>query len=475
MSRRYRRLVTISLVLMDVLLINTAFALAYWVRYELQWFRAVDMAYYAPYQRYVPFAIVLTILLLTIYRIEGVYHQPRGASWLDEAYAILNGTTTGIVFVVFIAYFYRPLSYSRLIFLYAGALTVLALSLSRLGKAWLWNHLRRKGIGVDRLLIVGAGEIGRTLMRHIVAQPELGCQVVGFLDDDPHRGSTDIGRFRALGGIPNLLQVIREQRIDEVLISLPWTHHRKILGLVDQCARERVRARIVPDLFRLALSRVDVDHIGGVPVIGLREPAIGVWQRVFKRSLDLIVAVLGLVLPFPLFLLVALAIKLESPGPVLFTQARLGRSGREFAIYKFRSMHQGAEEKKEELVDLNEASGPIFKIRDDPRLTTVGRVLRRWSLDELPQLYNVLRGEMSLVGPRPPTPAEVAKYEDWQRKRLTVRPGMTGLRQVSGRSELPFAEMMLLDVYYVENWSPALDAKILFRTVPKWLSGEGAY
>lgn len=475
MSKRHPRLVTTGLVLTDVLLINIAFLLAYWLRYRLQWFRAVGEAYYAPFQRYIPFAVVLTILLLIIYWLGGVYRQRRGSSWLDEAYAILNGTATGIVFMVFIAYIYRPLSYSRLIFLYVGAFIVLLLSLSRLGKTWLWDHLRRKGIGVDRILIVGAGEIGRTLMRHIVAQPQLGYRAVGFVDDDPQRGSTDIGRFRALGRVSNLLRLVQEEQVDEVLITLPWSYHRKILSIVDQCERERVRARIVPDLFQLALSRVDVDNIGGVPVIGLREPTIEVWQRVFKRSLDLTAALGGLVLLSPLFLLIALAIKLNSPGPVLFRQTRVGRGGREFTIHKFRSMHQGAEEEKEGLADLNEVRGPVFKIRNDPRLTPVGRVLRRWSLDELPQLYNVLRGEMSLVGPRPPTPSEVAAYQDWHMKRLAVSPGMTGLWQVSGRSELPFDEMALLDIYYVENWSPALDAKILLRTVPKWLGGEGAY
>jgi len=475
MFKRYHRLITLGLVLMDVLLINAAFALAYWVRYELQWFKAVDTAYYIPFRRYVPFAIVLTILLLVIYRMEGVYHQHRGASWFDEAHAILSGTTTGIVVMVFIAYFYRPLSYSRLIFLYAGGLIVVLLSLERLGKAWLWAYLRRRGVGVDRILIVGAGEIGRTLMRHIVAQPELGYQVVGFVDDDPRRGSTDIGRFRALGGIPNLPHIIQEEQVDEVLITLPWAYHRKILAIVDQCVREQVRARIVPDLFQLSLSRVDVDNIGGVPVIGLREPTISTWQRVLKRSLDLVVALLGMLLMIPLFLLIGLAIKLDSPGPILFTQTRVGQGGRKFPIYKFRSMRQGAEEEKGKLADLNEVRGPVFKMRDDPRRTRVGRVLRRWSLDELPQLYNVLRGEMSLVGPRPATPDEVAQYEDWHLKRLAVRPGMTGLWQVSGRSELPFDEMVLLDIYYVENWSLALDVKILLRTVPKWLSGEGAY
>lgn len=475
MFKQHPRLITTGLVLTDVLLINLGFAMAYWLRYRLQWFRAVGEAYYAPFQRYIPFAVVLTILLLLIYWSAGVYRQRRGSSWFDEVYAILNGTTTGIVFLVFIAYFYRPLAYSRLIFLYAGGFIVALLGLGRLGKAWLWAHIRRQGIGVDRVLIVGAGEIGRTLMRHIVAQPELGYRVVGFVDDDPLRGSTDIGRFRALGGISNLSRMIHQEQADEVLITLPWTYHRKILSIVDQCERERVRARIVPDLFQLSLSRVDVDNIGGVPVIGLREPTIDVRQRVFKRSLDLLAALGGLVLFLPIFVLIALAIKLGSPGPVLFSQRRVGRGGREFMIHKFRSMRQGAEEEKEGLADLNEVRGPVFKIRNDPRLTPVGRLLRRWSLDELPQLLNVLRGEMSLIGPRPPTPAEVADYQDWHMKRLAVRPGMTGLWQVSGRSRLPFDEMALLDIYYVENWSPALDAKILLRTIPKWLSGEGAY
>jgi exopolysaccharide biosynthesis polyprenyl glycosylphosphotransferase len=475
MFKRYHRLVTTGLALMDVLLINVAFILAYWVRYELQLFRAVDMAYHAPFQRYVPFALVLTALLLTIYRVEGVYRQKRGISWFDESYAILTGTATGIIVMVFIAYFYRPLSYSRLIFLYAGAFIVLLLSLSRLGKAWLWAHLRRQGIGVDRVLIVGAGEIGRTLMRHIVAQPGLGYRVVGFVDDDPQRGSTDIGRFRALGRIQNLSHAIQEEQVDEVFITLPWTYHRKILDIVEQCARQQARARIVPDLFQLSLSHVDVDNIGGVPVIGIRQPSIEAWQRIAKRSLDLVGALAGMVCLLPVLPLITLAIKLDSPGPVLFTQARVGQGGTRFAVYKFRSMRQGAEREKGELADLNEASGPLFKMRDDPRCTRVGRVLRHWSLDELPQLYNVLKGDMSLVGPRPATPDEVAQYENWHLKRLAVPPGMTGLWQVSGRNELPFDEMVLLDIYYVENWTPALDIKILLRTVPKCLSGEGAY
>jgi lipopolysaccharide/colanic/teichoic acid biosynthesis glycosyltransferase len=176
-----------------------------------------------------------------------------------------------------------------------------------------------------------------------------------------------------------------------------------------------------------------------------------------------------------LMIISALAIKLDSPGPIIFRQKRVGARGQEFVVFKFRSMREGADEEKEWLLNLNEMNGPLFKMRADPRTTRVGRCLRRLSLDELPQLFNVLRGEMSLVGPRPHTSAEVAQYQNWQQQVLEAPPGMTGLAQVSGRSQLSFDEQCLLDIYYIENWSPALDLKILLRTVPKALSGEGAY
>ena len=475
MFERHRRLLSLGTVLVDALLINLAFFIAYWVRYDLQWFRAVDPAYDAPFRVYVPFAVVLTALLLIAYKLNGVYDQRRGASWFDEAYSILSGTTTGILIMVAITFFYRPRYYSRLLFLYAGLLIIVLLGLSRLVRSLLWGWLRRRGIGVERVLIVGAGEVGRAVMRSIMAQPELGYQVVGFVDDDPERGRTDIGRFKALGGIENLPRVVQDEDIDEVIITLPWMHHRKILSIMRECERGRVRARIVPDLFQLSISRVKVEDLGGIPVIGLREVSISGWNLALKRAVDLAVALAGLILLSPLFLLIAIAIKLDSPGPVLFKQVRVGKGGRPFVLYKFRSMRVGAEKELPKLRDLNETTGPIFKMRDDPRCTRVGRFLRRTSLDELPQFYNILRGEMSLVGPRPPLPSEVEQYQEWHKKRLEVRPGMTGLWQISGRSELSFDEMCLLDIYYAESWSLMLDIKILFKTIPALLLGRGAY
>ncbi len=475
MFERYRRLFSLTMALVDVVLINVAFAAAYWVRYELQWFRAVDPAYYAPFRAYIPFALALTVLLMIAYKLGGVYNQPRGASWLDEVYALIGGTTTGIVIITAMTFWFRPRVYSRLMFLWAGLLIITLLSASRLIKRWVWGSLMRRGIGVDRVLIVGAGEVGRRLMRNIVAQPELGYRIIGFVDDDPEKNRTDIGRFRAFGGIENLPRVVQEEAIDEVIITLPWMYHRKILGIMRQCERERVRARIVPDLFQLALSRVDIEDLGGIPIIGVKEVSITGWNLAFKRISDIAFSLIGLILFSPLMLLIALAIKLDSPGPVLFKQIRVGKGGQKFVFYKFRSMHQGAEEEQPKLTDLDEVVGPTFKIRNDPRCTRVGKILRRTSLDELPQLYNVLRGEMSLVGPRPALPSEVEQYKEWHRRRLEISPGITGLWQVSGRSELTFDEMCLLDIYYLENWSPLLDLKIALKTIPAVIIGTGAY
>jgi len=296
-----------------------------------------------------------------------------------------------------------------------------------------------------------------------------------LVDDNPDKGRADIGRVKGLGGLDKLAEIVDCEAVDQVLITLPWMYHRKIMGIVHECQRKRVEARIVPDMFQMSLSQVDVDDLGGIPLIGVRKTIIGRGQRVLKRLMDVMFATLGGFLALPLMGVIALAIKLDSPGPAVFRQLRVGKSGRQFWCYKFRSMRQGAEDERERLQAFNEADGPLFKIRDDPRRTRVGRWLRRTSLDELPQLYNVLRGEMSLVGPRPPLPEEVARYEAWQMRRLEVAPGMTGLWQVSGRSNLSFDEQCLLDIYYIENWSPFLDITILLRTVPKVFMGDGAY
>ncbi len=462
-------------VLVDALLINVAFLIAYWLRYDLQWFRSVDPANNVPYSAYLPMVIPLTLILLLAMRREGAYDLRRARSFYDEIYGVLNATTTAIMLLVVFVFFYRRLFYSRMIFIYGGILILVLLMLARMVRSLVVARLRQAGQGVDRVLIIGAGEVGRTVMRNIIAQPELGYQVVGFLDDDPGKSNNDIGPIKALGPVENLPQVIREQHIDQVIVTLPWQYHRKTVRLVLEAEDAGARARVVPDLFQLSLGRVDVEAINGIPLISIKQTALTGWNLVLKRGFDLCFAIPFVVLTSPLWLLLAIAIKLDSSGPIFFRQERAGEHGKPFQVYKFRSMSVGAEAEQARLLAHNEASGPLFKMRDDPRRTRVGRLIRQTSLDELPQFLNVIRGEMSVVGPRPAVFSEVAQYQEWQRKRLEIRPGITGLWQVSGRSDLTFDEMVMLDIYYGENWSLSSDVRIILRTVPQVLFGDGAY
>jgi exopolysaccharide biosynthesis polyprenyl glycosylphosphotransferase len=463
-------------VLCDVVLINASMFIAYWMRYELQWLRDVSEAH--PLSSYIPWSIFLTLLMLLTLRLDRAYRDWRGRSWLDHMYRIVNAAAKSVVILfatTFALDIFLPVRYSRALFLEAGIAVALLLGLARVVQNGVESALRTRGIGTTRIVIVGAGEVGRTIMRTVVAQPGLGYNVIGFVDDNPDKGQTDIGRFRALGSIDALPGLIEDLAVDEVIITLPWMYHRRIMSVVRECERRDVSARIVPDLFQMSLSQVSVGDIGGVPLVGVREVGFSRGALAAKRVVDLVGSSLMLVFGAPILGLIALLVWLDSGRPVVFRQTRVGTEGRLFEIYKFRTMQQGAEADQERLRDLDEIEGAMFKIRNDPRITRVGKLLRRTSLDELPQLLNVLRGEMSLVGPRPPTPNEVEHYEEWQKRRLQGRPGLTGLWQVSGRSLLSFDETALLDIFYIENWSLWLDFKIVLRTIPTVLLGDGAY
>lgn len=463
------------LVTVDVILILLAFAGAYTVRYLWQIGRMVDPANQVGIQAYLTFATLLVVVCLLSFRFSHVYPYKIGRSVVEETYMIGTATTLAVVVLSGINLVYQPLSYSRLLFLYTALLIILFLGLSRLLIVGARLHLRQYGIGIQRVLLVGAGDVGRMVMRTFMARPELGYQVIGFLDDNVAKGQTDIGPFKALGPVENCQEVLEQHTIDKVIICLPWQSHRMIQRLLRTCEHHQIRAQIVPDFFQLTKNQIQVEELNGIPLLGPRELSIRGWNLVLKRAADLVVTSLCGLLILPLTIVIALAVRLDSAGPIIYTQTRIGKQGKPFVCYKFRSMVSDADELRGALATRNEATGPLFKVRNDPRQTRVGRFLRRYSLDELPQFYNVLRGEMSLVGPRPNLPYEVEQYQEWHKKRLSVSPGITGLWQVSGRSDLTFDEMVLLDIYYVENWSLALDLHILLRSIPAVLNGRGAY
>jgi exopolysaccharide biosynthesis polyprenyl glycosylphosphotransferase len=481
-ARRASRWPTVLLVGSDAVLILIGFALAYWMRYNLSWpapfnriVQEVLTVNYVPFVNFLPFALLLTCVLLALFAMKSLYRAPRNAGLLDYAGTLISGTTTGIALVVLLTIVQRPL-YSRLLYAFAWGAIIVLLCASRAVmvnvRRWRWT----RGRGRERVLVIGGTGLGRQVMDSIVAQTFLGYSLVGYLEDrDPPASERRDGHFRYLGVVQDLETITRVQPIDQVIIALPFWEHHRLPELVSICRAAGIEFRVVPDLFELSFDRVNVANLSGIPLIGLKELSLKGGNLLLKRAIDLALITLAAPLLLPLAGLVALAVKWDSPGPAIFKQRRVGKGGRTFTAYKFRTMVLDAEARKAELSALNEADGPVFKIRNDPRMTRIGRFLRRASLDEIPQFWNVLRDEMSLVGPRPQLPEEVALYEEWHRRRLEVKPGLTGLWQVLGRSDTSFDDMVRLDIYYAENWSPGMDLRIMLETIPAVLSGKGAY
>lgn len=322
-------------------------------------------------------------------------------------------------------------------------------------------------------IIVGAGRDGQELASRLLDHPELGIRPLGFVDSEPGPIDPTLP-VPVLGPLDALLLLTERHRVGRIFLDSGSVSETELLEVLDRASGLDVEISVVPALTQHLSTSIAVESVAGTTVLSYRPSRHHGISWTAKRAIDLVGAVAMLVASAPIWLVVALAIRLDSPGPILFRQTRVGRHGKPFTIYKFRSMQDDADAKKTLYIDLNDASGPYFKLESDPRVTRVGRIIRRFSIDEIPQVLNVLRGDMSLVGPRPALAAEVAEYPEWFRRRLTVRPGLSGLWQVSGRFLVPFAEATRLDVSYVDHWSLALDLQILARTPAVVLSGRGA-
>jgi exopolysaccharide biosynthesis polyprenyl glycosylphosphotransferase len=470
---RARVIERITLLALDLVMVNLAFYLAWTARYRLGLFVALDPGNYVEHDVYLPLQIALSVAFASIIALRGLYRVPRAASALDDLSTLFTVAGISVMLLFAASTFVRYPAESRLTLIFAWVLITLLTFLGRASLLGTLGALHQRGVGVERTLVVGDNTVGRMIMQALAGRPHLGYAVAGFLSTE---GDTDFGRFRRLGTPDELERVIHQERIAQVVIALPSASHEAIMRIVNHCRRDGVQFKLVPDLYEVSLGRLDMDTVSGIPLMGIKNPAIQGVNFFAKRAIDAVIA-LALLVVFSWFLLpLALLIWIEDPrGSPLFGQERVGRGGRQFTMQKFRSMRPDADKQLTDLLALNEAEGPIFKIRDDPRRTRIGAMMRRWSIDELPQLWNVVRGDMSLVGPRPATPREVALYAEWQLHRLDALPGITGLWQVSGRSELGFSEQVLMDITYIENWSLGLDLRILLRTVPAVLTGKGAF
>jgi exopolysaccharide biosynthesis polyprenyl glycosylphosphotransferase len=482
-ARRLRYALITARVLADGVLLAAAFVAAYWLRYGLELGSDVAPESFRSLWSFGLDIVAFVAITLLTFQMRGLYALPRGASWLDHLRIITSGSIIGVAALTLGTLVFTPVLQSRLllIFLVVSTLTIFAFERAayRQLRMWLW----RRGINIRRALVVGAGAAGQRIMKDIVERPELGYKLSGYVADQADAPAREWripirprnGELRKLGGVKDVRRILENQALHEVIVALPATHHSQILAIIENCRQYGVDFKLVPDLFEMRFNEVRIDALNGVPLIGVKDVALRGFNLLVKRTMDMTFALAGLLIAALPMLMIAALVKLTSSGPVLFKQLRVGKGGNLFMCYKFRSMYADAEDRKAALLNQNEVSGPMFKMKNDPRRTPFGKFLRRSSLDELPQLLNILKGDMSLVGPRPPTPDEADKYDDWHRKRLDVTPGLTGLWQVSGRSDLSFEEMVKLDLYYAENWSPAMDLRIILKTIPSWVRGEGAY
>jgi exopolysaccharide biosynthesis polyprenyl glycosylphosphotransferase len=458
-SRQYRRHYVLMGVT-DTLAVLVALVLAYQLRFD----RLLPTVDFWLLLGTVPLTTPVVYLTMRLYRV----HQ---FSTAEEFRRIIVAVSLIVSATVTVSFWSRT-SFSRGWMLLSWVLgLVLALSVRRL---WHWQARRSRLDGrlTFRTLIVGSNLEAERLAATMQTR-ELGFLPVGFVT-----GGLDELRLddqRVLGPVDRLRELIRETRADCLFVASSAVTPEDVTQVMKARRQENVEVRFSANLPTVLSSRLAPQAIGDVMALSVNVLQLTRCQAAAKRACDVVLSAIGLLALLPVFAAVAVAIKATSPGPVVFRQERIGLRGRPFTLLKFRTMVTGADQLLDALAELNEADGPLFKLRKDPRVTRVGAFLRRSSIDELPQLWNVLKGEMSLVGPRPPLAGEVALYEEWQHDRLEVRPGITGLWQVSGRSELSFEDYVRLDLFYVENWSVAYDLYILSKTIPLLVSTRGAY
>lgn len=463
MKQRVPLYFTISLVIIDALMAALAFYLGYQLRLQS------DYENIQPFAAYWGMMIVHIVSTLVVFFFYRLYHRQRSLSYVDQFYAIFGAASVGtIIAIAFISFFFKnQLDYPRLMMVYVWILTILLTSIGRAVQSRLQLTLQGRGWGEQRVLIVGTGDVGRIVMQKIRRSPELGYRVVGFVDDNIKVKA--VQGSPVLGTSDDIPELIEAEQVNEVIIAMPDASHQEILKVVSKCDQGRVSIKVFPDVFQIMASEVSIGDLGGLPLLTVRDTAMRGWQLTVKRMLDVAGSAVGLVILSPIMMVLAVLIKLESEGPVFFTQERMGLDGKRFMMLKFRSMRTDAES----------YTGPVWATANDSRRTRLGSIIRRFSIDEFPQLINVLVGDMSLVGPRPERPVfveqfkqSIPRYMDRHREKA----GITGWAQINGlRGDTSIIERTKYDLWYIENWSLALDFRIMARTLIQIFNDRHAY
>lgn len=469
MFRRFSANFAVFSIFFDMLLVALALHVAVVLRVPLNrlpFLQFIPEPVTLPLELYIAFPL----LWVGVFILFSVYDGRKNMRvWMELASLTLGSLLATISMAGILFLTYRDVS--RFLFVFFAVTAFLGMAGWRMAYRMIIRCGMRPQHEVRRVLILGAGKVGRTLHGFVKENVEAGLRFAGFLDDDPHKQ----GREDVLGPLDHARQVIEQQGVDDVVIALPRSAHDRLNQVVSELHDLPVRVWVIPDYFSLTLHQATIETFAGIPLMDLRAPALSEYQRMMKRAFDLAITLASLPVVLPLTAGIALAVRLDSPGPVFYCPTRVGENGRMFKMYKFRTMVQNAEMLQASIETRDESGNLINKRRDDPRVTRVGRFLRRTSLDELPQLFNVLQGTMSLIGPRPEQPYLVKMYDLWQRKRFAVPQGMTGWWQVNGRSDKPMHLHTDEDLFYVQHYSIWLDLQILLKTIWTVLRGKGAY
>jgi Undecaprenyl-phosphate glucose phosphotransferase len=469
MVKRYNRLLVAFYVLTDGLLAAWAFVLGYGIRFESGLIPVTRG--YPPLEQYINVLPLVAVVTPLAFQLQGIYRLRRGRSRIDDFFAVLIGSILSVVLGVLATLYFQAYyatdaerasgayQVSQAVWLIFLALTVIFTYASREGVRELLEHRWRAGIGLKRILIAGTGDLGRMVADRILQHRELGYQVVGFIDD---RASGDHIGYRGLpllGTLKEVAEIAQRERVDHLYVALPLDEHAKLLDLVESTSREFIDVKVVPDLLQFITLRARLEDLDGLPIININDVPLQGFNAWLKRGIDIVLSAAALVVFALPAALIAAAVKFTSSGPVFYRQERMGLDGKAFSVYKFRSMYADAEDN----------SGPVWARDDDPRATPIGKLLRRFDLDELPQFWNVFRGDMSIVGPRPERPFFVEQFKHnipQYMLRHKVKAGITGWAQVNGwRGNTSLEKRIEYDLYYIENWSVGLDIKIMWLTL----------
>lgn len=466
-------IIVLTYILLDILFASSSiYLICFFRETTIPFDPAFQNIFFSPINPFRSVFLIWIIVTVIINNSHNLYHTKREIFESAEIWEVLKSVVLSGLTAIVIIYLFKVQGFPRSILILVSLLNMIFFSLWRILKRIFVNYLVSHGYNNFNVLIIGAGKVGRTLAEEINKRPELGLNIVGFLDDY-YENTSEHNVVKILGKISDFKKVSRNEFINKVFITV---HHdgNVFLKILEEAKEVGVAVRVIPQGFELMRGEFCKYNIGIIPILEYCDEA-PLRKQVGKRLFDFLLILASFLFVLPAYIVIAILIKLDSRGPVFYRSRRFGRKGAIFNMYKFRTMHVNADKLLDDLKHRNEVDGPIFKIKDDPRVTKIGKILRKFSLDELPQLFNVIKGDMSLVGPRP-LPIDQIKKEDLrQLRRLEVRPGITGLWQIRGRSDISFTRLVKWDMWYISNWSFWLDLNILFQTIPVVIKGKGAY